>query len=139
MTSTLDDLLKAHPRLRPLIQAAARNEWHGLTVMEIQAKYGTSTRTIAKVRRLTGAKSSLRDKYPFDIMNWELPSVDLERIWKLPRNRAGFERWRKNYPKPTWRCNGGHWPKSPEYRKAVTAEESKAAQWRQSQGKVSHG
>src|SRR2546430_12398871 len=73
-----------------------------------------------------------RRKHPWSKMNFELPNMTLERIWKLPEQKAAHYRYLNRLGKPRWNLRGGpsrnrNWPgDNPKYRQAVRAEERKA-------------
>jgi hypothetical protein len=83
------------------------DELKGLSGAELGRKYGLRPQWKAGP---LGAflKPFLRDgrlspKHRWDLMNFKLPSRDLERIWRLPRNLAAGYRWTRRLPPPKWR------------------------------------
>ena len=134
----------AHPRRRRRTVAALKwakdnlDKLEGLSGAEAGRRYGLSPhwRDGPLYRFL---RPVLRDgirirKHRWDLMNFGLPSGDLEGIWRLPRNSAGSYRLRNRLPPPAWSFQGGH----PHFRgrgglraylRAVRAEERKAARY----------
>ena len=73
-----------------------------------------------------------RRKYRWDLMNWELPSGVLQRIWRLPLNMAATYRYRNRLAAPKWPLVSGpgglqRRGELRAYNRAVKAEERKAA------------
>lgn len=72
-----------------------------------------------------------RDKrclYPYDLMNFNLPNILLEKIWRIPYGSVvpnHRSRHNKRYAK--FYCLKGYVP--PEFRAMVADEERKAAEW----------
>ena len=112
----------------------------GLSRAEASRKYGLNLQWSGSLL-LAFVKPLLRDgnqfpKHRWDLMNFQLPSRALERIWKLPYNLAAYQRWRKGLPRPKWRYRpqlersrfkGRR--QCQAYRRAIRAEERKAARW----------
>jgi hypothetical protein len=119
------------------LQWAAKNldRLKGLSAAELRRKYGFDRR--GPVYEFLKARGVLRDgnyKHRWDLMNWELPSLALERVWKLPFNLAACYRSRKRPAGPRWTLFGG--PAALQrrgelraYNRAVQAEERKAAKY----------
>jgi hypothetical protein len=119
------------------LQWAAKNldRLKGLSGPEVRRKYGFKQR--CPVYEFLKAKGVLRDgrlfpKHRWDLMNFELPSGVLGRIWKLPFTATAGYRWKKRLGAPKWTLFGGlaALQKRGElraYNRAVTAEERKAA------------
>jgi len=121
------------------LQWAAKNldRLKGLSGAEVERKYGFWRD--CPVGEFLKAKGVLRNgrlfpKHRWGLMNFELPSRVLERIWRLPFNMAVAYRSRKHLPAPKWRLAGG--PAALQrrgqlraYNRAVTAEERKAAKY----------
>jgi hypothetical protein len=72
-------------------------------------------------------------KHRWDLMNFKLPNRDLQRIWRLPYNKAGSYRYEHRLPLSTWCFSGPrytHFTRRRQiqaYHRAVKAEERKAA------------
>jgi len=108
----------------------------GMSATEVERKYKLSRhwRQGPKHRFL---EPFLRDgrinrKHPWNLMNFSLPSQDLERIWRLPRNVASNNRRLKQIRPPRWSFQGGNQQfcgrtRFQAYHRAVKAEERKAA------------
>jgi hypothetical protein len=121
------------------LQWAAENldRLRGMSGAELEQKHGYNRDS--RVYAFLKAKGVLRNgnfnrKYRWDLMNLELPNGVLERIWKLPLYRAYTHRWQKRLPAPRWKLIGrrARLPRRgelPAYRRAVQAEERKAAKY----------
>jgi len=107
------------------------NKLKWLSVPEVRQKYGLriaqSTSLYLFLRRhLRGSK------YPWHLVNFDLPSAVLDRIWRLPHNLAASNRSRNKRQNPRWAFMGRQ-PKLKSraqhqaYQRAVKAEERKAA------------
>jgi hypothetical protein len=125
---------------RQKLQWASENldKLKGLCQYELEQKYGLKVgwRRDPLYRLL---KPFLRNgrfirKHRWDLMNFELPSLDLERIWTLCRNEASSYRYRNRLPPPLWSIARVH----PQfigrrqfqaYHRAVRAEKRKAARY----------
>ena len=134
----------AHPRRRRRTVAALKwakdnlDKLRGLSGAELKRQYGLDApwRKGSLYRLL---KPVLRDgklirKHRWDLMDFSLPSSDLERIWRLPRNTAVMYRSRNHRRRPAWSFQGGHPQFSGRgqlqaYRRAVKAEERNAARY----------
>jgi len=129
--------MPASRRTTIALQWAADNldRLQGLSGAEVRRKHGFNPHCPAY--EFLKAKGVLRDgrlfrKHRWDLMNFELPSSVLERIWKLPFNAAASYRWQKRLGAPKWTLFGG--PAARQRRgglracnRAVQAEERKAA------------
>jgi hypothetical protein len=112
----------------------------GLSQAEVGRKYGLNLQwsagpIVAFLRPLLRDGNRFQ-KHRWDLMNFQLPSRDLDRVWKLPYNLAAYYRWHKGLPRPRWRYRpqlellqfkGRR--RLPAYRRAVMAEERRAARW----------
>ena len=109
----------------------------GRSRQELRREYGLACSRRSALTRLL--KPFLRNGcldtlHPWGRMNFALSSRDLERIWRLPYNIASTYRWRKQRPRPRWSFVGKH-PRFGgrkelrAYRRAVAAEERKAAKY----------
>jgi hypothetical protein len=140
----LDAPSAAHPRRRRRSVAALQwakdnlDKLKGMTGRELGRKYGLSPRwQYGPLYQFL--KPFLRDgqflpKHRWDLMNFRLPSADLDRIWKLPCHMAASHRYRKQSPPPVWSFQGGHPRFSGRaqlqaYQRAVKAEERNAARY----------
>ena len=121
------------------LQWAAENldRLSGLSWAEVERKYGFKRNS--PVFAFLKAKGVLRNghlicKHRWDLMNFELPSSVLERIWKLALDMAGAYRYRKRLGAPKWILTGGLAALQRRgglraYNRAVQAEERKAAKY----------
>ena len=121
------------------LQWAAENldRLSGLSWAEVERKYGFKRNS--HVFAFLKAKGVLRNghlicKHRWDLMNFELPSSVLERIWKLASDMAGAYRYRKRLGAPKWILTGGLAALQRRgalraYNRAVQAEERKAAKY----------
>ena len=109
----------------------------GLSGAEVRRKYGIDPHSPRF--EFLKAKGILRDgryyrKHLWHLMNFDLPSGILERIWKLPHNVAASYRSRKRLAASKWTLVGG--PDAMRrrggvraYNRAVQTEERKAAKF----------
>ena len=109
----------------------------GLRAVEVRRKYGLDPHS--PQFEFLKAKGILRDGWfvrgqQWNLMNFELPSGVLERIWRLPFHAATSYRSRKRLAAAKWTLRGG--PKAMQrhgglsaYHRAVQAEERKAAKY----------
>src|SRR5687768_7740724 len=74
-------------RLVPVYEAVST---HPLTLPQRLAEQtGIPVTQIYYVRGVLSIRGNLnRDRYPWRQMNWELPNVDLARIWKAPPSKV---------------------------------------------------
>jgi hypothetical protein len=133
------------PHHRRVRKTAAVLQWakdnleklKGLSIAELGRKYGLSRWQGSALYRFL--KPFLRDgrrKHRWDLMNFNLPNCDLERIWRLSRNMAGPYRFRKQLQRPMWCSRRGRRYKhfsgrgqGQAYHRTVQAEERKAARY----------
>ena len=107
----------------------------GLSGAEVRRKHGFSR--FGPVYEFLKAQRVLRDgsrKYRWGLMNFDLPSGVLERIWKLPLYRAANYRYRNRLAAPKWPLVSGPGALQRRgelraYSRAVKAEERKAAKY----------
>ena len=109
----------------------------GLSWAEVKRNYRFNRK--CHVYAFLKAKGVLRNgklirKHRWDLMNFDLPSSVLERIWKLPFCAAGGYRCRKRLRAPKWRLFGGpavlqRRGQFRAYHRAVRAEKRKAAKY----------
>ena len=95
-----------------------------LRVREAAAALGVWARSMSAI----GARCGLEfAPYPLPIgeINWDLPSREIERIWRLPHNRAANARSTTVGRRPRWRYGQAR----ADLAEAVRAEERKAAAW----------
>jgi len=119
------------------LQWAAENldRLKGLTVTEMEREYGIYSQS--PVLRFLRAQGVLRHgcfKHPWHLMNFELPSGVLERIWKLASRLAAKYRYQKRLTAPKWALFGGlaalqRRGQLRAFNRAVRAEERKAAKY----------
>jgi len=111
------------------------NRLQGLSGAEVTRKYGFHRG--CPVYEFLKAQGVLRNgsrKYRWDLVNFELPSGVLERIWKLPLDLAANYRYRNRLAAPKWSLVGGlaalqRRGELRAYNRAVKAEERKAARY----------
>jgi hypothetical protein len=70
-------------------------------------------------------------------VNWDLPNGELERIWGLPKYRAGSRRSGTFRPASLWEREARF--DAPEYQAALSADEAKVRQLRQDLGAEAEG
>jgi hypothetical protein len=131
-----------HNRVRKSAEALqwakdSLDKLRGLSLVELRRKYGLSCWRGSAVYQFL--KPFLRNgsrKHRWDLMSFELPNRDLERIWRLPYNLAGPHRVRKQLQQPKWYFGPGRRYKDfrgqgqlKAYRRAVKAEERNAARY----------
>ena len=95
-----------------------------LSVRETAAALGVWERSMSAVAARCGVEFA-RGQIPMAEINWDLPSHEIERIWRLPHNRAATIRSTTVRRPPRWR----HGQPRADLAEAVRAEEQKAAAW----------
>lgn len=66
-------------------------------------------------------------KYPWQKMNWALPTVDLARIWGMKRSQVQVHRSKNGLPKAKWHPQKTIDQRNPNYGTARATEKAKAA------------
>lgn len=71
-------------------------------------------------------KRGRADRPPYHLVNWELPNIDIERIWKMSRNSPANYRCSKRLQAPRWTPAATATQQDPEYIQAIQQETQKA-------------
>jgi hypothetical protein len=108
----------------------------GLSQAEITRKYGLRmddrSGALYQFIKPLLRNGNLFRKHRWDLMNFDLPNHDLERVWNVPRNMLGSYRRRNRRPPPRWPFHGSYPQFTGQrefqaYRRALKAEERYAA------------
>jgi hypothetical protein len=114
----------------------------GLSGRELTRQYGfLPCSPVYEFLRTKGVLRNGNYKHRWDLMNWELPSLVLERVWELPFHSAADYRFRKRPARPKWTLFGGLAALQGRgelraYNRAVQAEERKAAKYFAESGRL---
>lgn len=120
------------PRPEPVPQLRALVAQHpDLAPALLARQAGVSIHRVMRARRATGVSGNLGYyKHPWDLFNWELPSVDLAEVWKVDRVYVSRVRRERQFPPARWRRYQGRMSTEPAYLAALNAEHCKAAEFK---------
>ncbi len=117
--------------------AALLPQLRGLRIGEAAKLLENSLSKGTSVRQFLDQEGLLhrwRGKHPWHLMNFQLPSAALARIWRISRTVISIHRSRHGVGAPKWdgqvfRCSSAK-ANDPDYREVLQAEEEKARRFR---------
>lgn len=104
----------------------------GRTTKEVAEILKSSTHNVREAVKQLGLRQAMKpyQKIPVAVANWDLPNLDLAKIWDLFSNTPAIVRRRNRLRNARWDLRSKQTRQDPEYWKAVEAEKAIAEAWK---------